>query len=404
MVEFMVSTTLSLILLSTLLAMVAPGIAALAKIKSSTDLQDSGRIAVEHLRDAISFAGYQGCRPDTSLTSVLTPTQGRVSPRLEQWAYDKFGLVGFDSDENQRISETIGISWRNQRYQYEGHEVGDLLLVQTAGNEALVVEEHIPQQFQLVFQGRKTDQLKPGKIIQLNDCEHAARLQISMDTRPVYSTVSDTTTVFYSPAETVNCHDSSVDVLSLGPDAGNCTNLDTNSEDLFRFRRGTHAHSVESAAYYIGYDSASAAPALKRSGFATNAARVYTETLIEGIENMRLRYAIDTDSDGQPDHHLSASELHAGNASDSRINWSNVIQVQLWLLTRSLEKTMDTPDQGAVLFPAPNGRWTDCNETPAATDRDYISHLHACPFSRFGKKQYARKIVNHVIPIHGAVQ
>ena len=401
LVETLVGHTLSLLLITTLLAFIAPSVAALSRVKANTDLQDSSRLGFEQMIEAVSFAGYQGCHPDTTYTSALDPSRSGVSPRLGEWAYDQFGIAGFDADETQRLSESLGSSWRNVRYRYGQHAIGDVLVVQNAGNEALIVEDHRPLQFQIVFRGRKTSQLEPGEIIQLNDCEHTARVQISTLSRPAYSAANDTTTVSYAPVDTINCASPSAAVISLGPDSGSgCSTPGVAPETIFQFRPGTRGHTVKSAAYYIGYDSTSGAPALKRSSFATNAMRIYTETMVEGVENLRLRYGVDTDSDGLPDRDMNAAELTAATATNPDIRWGNVVNVELWMMIRSSEKTADHATHRSIMFPAPAGQVRDCIATLPVTDYEHMQHSYACPFSVNDGKQYERRVVAHVIPLH----
>ncbi len=87
-----------------------------------------------------------------------------------------------------------------------------------------------------------------------------------------------------------------------------------------------------SHAYYIGPSEVSDdIPALfrERLGVVTKKAATWSEELIQGVENMQVRYGINLDDDSSPDLYI--------NADDSRMDWQKVTSVQLALRLRSLQ-------------------------------------------------------------------
>jgi type IV pilus assembly protein PilW len=130
-------------------------------------------------------------------------------------------------------------------------------------------------------------------------------------------------------------------------------------------RRRYHVHIYFVANNSVGTDGV---PTLKRAeldgnGFATIA------PLVEGIENLKLEYGIDTNNDGQPEVYTPTPDTYAcaGPPACTAIsNWRNVTAVRIFLLARSTEatpgyiassKTYTLSTDGAITF------------TPASGDR-----------------------------------
>jgi type IV pilus assembly protein PilW len=63
--------------------------------------------------------------------------------------------------------------------------------------------------------------------------------------------------------------------------------------------------------------------------------------LAEGIEEIQYEYGFDTDNDGSPDQFLTEPDGVVGSALN---DWSNVMAVRVWLLSRSTEETRGYQD------------------------------------------------------------
>ena len=59
--------------------------------------------------------------------------------------------------------------------------------------------------------------------------------------------------------------------------------------------------------------------------------------IVEGIEQMRVRYGVDTNDDKTADVYQTATEVNSGN------NWNNVISIKLNLLFATVENVQNTP-------------------------------------------------------------
>lgn len=92
----------------------------------------------------------------------------------------------------------------------------------------------------------------------------------------------------------------------------------------------TDFYTVSSYLYYIG-DGIDGRPALKRYDLSQSGGTYTGVDIVNGVDDMRLRYGVDMDSDGRADTDIS-SYVEAGSVSD----WSKVVSVQLNLLVSSL--------------------------------------------------------------------
>jgi type IV pilus assembly protein PilW len=72
-------------------------------------------------------------------------------------------------------------------------------------------------------------------------------------------------------------------------------------------------------------------PTLKRIEIIENAVRIVS--LAEGVVNMQVEYAFDTNDDGSPEQYLTSTTADTTPTS----LWSNVVAVRLHMLMRSTE-------------------------------------------------------------------
>ncbi|MGA8277364.1 MAG: PilW family protein [Rhodanobacteraceae bacterium] len=65
-----------------------------------------------------------------------------------------------------------------------------------------------------------------------------------------------------------------------------------------------------------------------------------SDELAEGVENMQLRFGVDTDNDGQANLYLKAADVAAGAATSAALdaNWRQVVSVRVGLLVRSVDR------------------------------------------------------------------
>ncbi len=403
LVELMISETISLLIISGLLLFVGPSVTAVNYVREHSEILDNGAFASTQLHESLLSAGYQGCDPSGTFNSSIDTQNENISPRLRNWAYHRFGVLGFDANQVTRIETLLGDDWQRLRYQYNHRHIGDMLAVQRPNGPALSLHVHNAARSELVFEGDLRDKLQPGQIIQLNDCSHSARLQINPQLPVIYTEAEHITTVSYDPKDSINCTSSINPSLapSLGAETSNACAISANTEsdNPFQFPSNTRAHIVNSEVFYLGYDADKSTPALKRSGFAANAQNIYTETLVEGIENLRVRFGVDTNNDGLANFYRNAAEVVQLNTDFDGNAWDNVVNLKIWLLVKSSKKPTQTSITSSLLFPSIDGAQVDCM-TPASQSIEVeSSHLYACPFSDTKNIGQARRVITFTIPI-----
>lgn len=97
---------------------------------------------------------------------------------------------------------------------------------------------------------------------------------------------------------------------------------------------------MQTLVYYVKRSSSGKTTSLYRRVFDGNAADGIEQELIEGVENLQIRYGIDTLPAGNPD---GAADLYVaakgpnGNATDSVTDWSKVVAIRVALLIRSAD-------------------------------------------------------------------
>lgn len=366
LIELMISQIILVVVLSATLSLIAPAISGYATHTAVSDMQESGRIALDLLDHSIRQAGYLGCNPKANLLNVVDPENPNVSAALTNWAYEPFGIRGFDAEDSDSISGLLGTDWTNRRLRHEDTFIGDLLMLREARGPEFRVVYHDPSSQTVSFEGDITDRISRGQIIELNDCHQATALQIHRLSNPTYRISTDSTLVHYGSEASVNCTASTWDgdnlteggarVLLGGDQHATCaTEASRRLYSEYQFAPGTPAHKVYSSIYYLGTRDESGESYLYRTGTADDGARVYTEALVEGVENLRLLYGIDQNTDGTPDEYWDATRLDV-----QRGDWSRVVSVKVWLVINSLAAHANSPVGPAVVFPNRSGEMVNC--------------------------------------------
>ncbi|MGI9317441.1 MAG: PilW family protein [bacterium] len=368
LIELMISQTIGLVVIGAVLSLVAPSISGFATNVSVSNLQESGRIALEELDLAIRQSGYHGCNPAASRLNVVNTNHPDISEALENWAYADYRIKGFDAEDAESINSVLGHGWQQRRLRHADTYIGDMIQVrQTKGSEFRVVH-HDPVAQTISFEGDLTDQLVTGQILELNDCFQATTLQIDRDNSPEYRSLTNSTIVRYGSDETVNCaavnsdpFSSSQfgDVVLLGGNPGtSCESAGANEFFAeYQFLPGTTAHIVVNSIYYIGRKDDAGDTYLYRTGPANDGASVYTEALVEGVENLRFLYGIDLDENETPDVYHSAAWLN--NQPDL---WAQVVSVKTWLMLNSVTTHSQSEVQPSISFPDRTGEMFNCSQ------------------------------------------
>jgi type IV pilus assembly protein PilW len=308
-VELLVALALGLILTAGIYQVFVGSTTSYALNEDLSRLQENGRFAVYLLRREVRGAGYLGCLQDvTSLQNTVAQT----TPGVDDFVYDfKNAVYGLEagastwSDESGTVDPTLTGS----------ANMG--LTNPVAGSDILVVRGIDPE-FDIEVAGKMNTvsaevKLTSGlataglldtggdDIILLTDCEAAV----------VFASTS------YTDSNGNTTHNTGTGT------PGNSTKNFTHMFDI-----GSYAFFPQTVTYYIRNND-SGQPCLYRK---VNQNPV--EELVEGIENMQIRYGEDTDGDRTADTYNTAN-----NVGD----WSDIVSVRIGLLMRTIDEVLRGP-------------------------------------------------------------
>ena len=395
LIELMIGQAMSLVVIAAALGLISPLITGFRAHSAIANVQESGRIALDELAHHIRQAGYSGCNPDAVKAVVLDPTHPDVSPSTENWAFEHYRVKGIDAMDLGSSRALFGNNWHQRRHRSGNSYIGDLIMVRSTEGRELRVIRHDPHAQSFQFEGDVTDLLNMGQIIELNDCVQSTTLQIDRSSVPAYNSASDSTLVNYSAEVTVNCSEVGRNITSTSHSASKVllggTNLATCNSSTqtgyfteYQYRPGTTAHKVTNSVYYVGRRDDSGDSYLYRTSTANDGARVYTEALVEGIENLRALYGVDRDQDGTPETYWRAARFN-----DQPEMWSQVVSVRIWLMINTATAHVDSNKALSVAFPDHTGQIVDCDEQ-SDVDAATCPHLSE---SKDDQKFYMRKVI-----------
>lgn len=301
LLELMIAMTLSLLLLSGVIALFASSRKSYESNAHLARIQENGRFALEMLQRDIRAAGYLGCAKDTPFTNTLNTA---TNPLL--WTF-QFALYGFESTGTTwtpALDTTIVPS--------AAAVDSDVLMVRTPDTEA------------------RAKRLTALMATPSADPVVAPADPIYAEGQPVMVTDCSAVTVFEVSgyAAGVISHTTSAKSGTGGQlaSSGNSTvNLG------YAFTQGSTVLPVNTVVYYV---RASAVPANGNSLW-RRLGRNVPEELVEGVDSLQVLYGVDTNANRLVDDYVTA---------DLVTNWGNVVSVRVGLLVRSLEQYGNTPD------------------------------------------------------------
>lgn len=298
LVELMISITLGLVLMTGVVQMFLTSQATFSTQQAISRVQETGRLAMEFLARDIRMAGYMGCssRNPGNITNGLKPNTDH------QFDFS-VGIRGYDAATNP-----LGAS------------------VAVAGTDVLTVRRASEEQVNVL--GTVSDS---SSNIDVNGVEigHCVGGVCAGDA----AVLADCTQGRIFQATSLQAIAGGANGVRVKHAAsGTPGNIDTKLGGQV-FEPGSELLGLRTSTYYI-------AP----SSFNPNTLSLWqningnTSELVEGVENMSIRYGEDTDDDGVPDTYRPA--IGAGAVAD----WDNVSAVRVQLLVQSSEDdVLDEP-------------------------------------------------------------
>jgi len=305
-IEFMISIVLGLI------AVAAAGTATYLSQKNYTNqeamarLQENGRIAMQMLSYDIRMAGFFGCVDEIeSITDHVVGGAGSLfeAKALEGLEFDD--PTWYPSGEPHANVSNVVLSTDTD---------GILVKFLSPDTNVAVEEPYMPNRAGVIHVS-PNNVLNQGDIVAVTDCDTADIFQITTKGSGGGNTV---------PLGHATGGNVSPGNLSPVPCQGNkhCMSK-TYEEDSFILKFV--------AVRYLISDGPNG-PALLREQLANDGGNsiVVAREMVQGIENMQIRYGEDTDNDRIPDAYRSADDV---------ASWDNVISVRIGLLARSMAQT-----------------------------------------------------------------
>jgi type IV pilus assembly protein PilW len=306
-VELMVAMAISLLLLTGVVSIFVSSKSSYETNERLSRIQENGRFALNSIVADLRASGFVGCaRQPTYLSTSLNDATGL------QWNFLSGPVTGFQATDTDTWTPALDSSIPAPS------SGSDVIVVRVPVRERvampLTADLGAPTNALQIAAGT-TNAVATGDIVLAYSCEAISVFQVSN----------------YDAATGVISHDA-----DTGQDPGN-----SNTTVNYSYRHDvTHVVPVETVAYFIApsarvADADDPAPAGTTSLWRRRGLHD-AEELVEGIEQMQVRYGVDTNGDVIVDEYRTA---------DNVTDWNDVISVSVALLARSLEEHGKDTDQ-----------------------------------------------------------
>jgi type IV pilus assembly protein PilW len=307
-VELMVAVAISLLLLTGVVAIFVSSKSSYETNERFSRIQENGRFALDAIITDLRSSGFVGCaRQPTYLSTSLR------NPTTLQWNFLGGPVMGFEATGTNTWAPAMDAS----------------IASPSSGSDVLVVRVPVRERVSLLLSADTGAATNPLQVA----AGSTGGIQTG-DIAMVYS--CEAISVFR-----VTGYDSAAGTISHATDAAGQNPGNSNNDVSYSYRRNvSHVVPVETVAYYVApstrvTDVNDPAPVgttslWRRRGL--NAA----EELVEGIEQVQLKYGVDTTGDMIVDAYRTANSI---------TDWNDVISVSVALLARSLEQYGKETDQ-----------------------------------------------------------
>lgn len=347
LVEILVALAISMLLLAGVTQLFVSSKQTYRANDALSQIQESGRFALDMLARDIRMAGATGCEETEEIANVLR------DPDTRWWSSLADGpLIGFDAGVNSYGSVSAAFTTGNatgNRVPADGDGNGPdaLIVLKSSGAEDYTIASHHPSSAQFKLSGKHN--IQDGDILTVCDTENTAIFQVTNAT----------------PEDEDNPNKGNVTIVHNNGTGtpGNCskglgypTECTANGNP---YQYGPDAVMVryDPTAYYIGWSSAgNGRRSLYRIGLTGAAVE-----LVQDVDDMQVLYGLDTNNDNAVDSYATATAVQAAN------NWRSVRSVRISLLIRSRDNNVTTATQ-AINYDA-NGDGTAEALTLDAADR-----------------------------------
>lgn len=315
LVEMMVGIAVGSILTAGLIQIVMNTRSSYQAQDSLTRLKENGRFARYIMQRDIRMAGFQGCNNTTS----TAPKNLLKNPQTVQTFEANnivYGYRGSGNNWSPRVPRWLSSNIPRGTSIVPG---SDILTVRKLSNANNYLTAVMSNDADVITVADKL-QISPQDVLFITDCEETNIFRASNG--------SNNTTIQHTTTDNISSSLSK----AFGTDAY-----------VGRFTTTT---------YYVRTTTRTNRSGRPINVLARQDINGNEEVLIEGIDNMKIVYGIDTNRDGAPDTFVPADTVEARNA------WSDVVSIRISQLLNSIEEVGKT-----------NQRYTFQGVTTAASDR-----------------------------------
>ena len=343
LVELMVALALGLLLTAAMVTVYITSKSSFSRQQQLSSLQQSVRIAFEYLAGDARMVGHMGCytgMPTNANCGTNTFCNQITTPDVR--SNYAFGVEGYEYTtgaytltSNSPANTTTAANWATNVATNAGAAntiapatIGgaagltpgsDVVLIRTATGRPVRLAAAVPgtNQTTLSLENMAGGTCSNGTTAKVSGlCANSHALIASCKSARVFEVQSISTA---TPA---------VLTVKLGTTLGADPEYTTAGAEVF---------PMQTIAYYVKQSSSGTGTSLYRRVFDGDYANGLEQELIEGVENMQVRYGVDTttpDPDGIVDLYVNAKGA-TGTATDSVTDWSRVVAVRMSLLMRS---------------------------------------------------------------------
>lgn len=274
-------------------------------------LQESGRFAMQILRQEVRGAGYLGCAQDVT---AFTNTLNDPDSFLFDFSRAIYGLEATAADTWSDDTDVYSVADLQNNFQITAPDSGsDILFVRGARGGGIALYTQMPPSSADMKVANGTDTIQDNDILMITDCFHASVFQVN-------SYTATNGNLVHNPGGNPGIGDPKY--------PGNATkNLG------HTYGVGSEILHVQTGVFYVRLN-----PDGQPSLYLKEGMRAPVE-LVEGVEAMRVRYGEDTSNDGIVNVYTPASGVS---------DWANVRSVRIGLLLRSTAEAGRAPADNNV--------------------------------------------------------
>jgi type IV pilus assembly protein PilW len=354
LIEMMVAMTIGLIILAALGQLFVSSRSTYNMGEGVARTQEAGRFAMEFLTLDIRQAGYAGCHNPSDGAGTVTGNGAGTG------CTTSFCNLADPADESTRFAAE-GV----RGYVYTGGGTNnladwepDLPAVFFADGEVKARTDVIVIQYASSMGVTLTGNLSPSNAnVKIDD------LSPWVDGDPDNGEIVDDDILIVSDCKNTDIFrattvggSGTIPHSSVANESSHLTHSYGADAELLR---------LETRAYFVADNATSGEPALMRKSLGSGGAMGAAQELVQGIEDMRIRYGVDTDlpaQDGIANRYVLADDV-VDLTGPGTTNWDNVVSVRLGLLIRtpvSVDPILDTSTyelvDGVVVDPVDDNR------------------------------------------------